>query len=252
MTDDQTNACAALVERGDPDRFLAAMAAPVAARGPLMVLAAFNLELARAPWVTREPLIAQMRLQFWRDVVSGEGPAAHEVAAPLRDLIARAALPVDLLSAMIDAREAEIGTQTPFADEGALMRYLDAGAGSLMALGVMALGGPRSEAARALGAAQGLANYFLAVPAIEAAGRHALPAGASVRDLARAALDRLDAARPGLRALPRIARPALLAGWRARSLLRRAARAPDRVARGALAQSEFVRRGSLLLRVLFA
>lgn len=250
MTDDQINACAALVERGDPDRFLAAMAAPVAARGPLLVLAAFNLELARAPWVTREPLIARMRLQFWRDVVSGEGPAAHEVAAPLRALIARAALPADLLTAMIDAREAEIGTSAPFADTAALLRFLDAGAGSLMALGVMALGGPRSEAALALGAAQGMANYFLALPAIEAAGRRALPASASVSGLAQGALARLDATRPGLGALPRAARPALLAGWRARGLLTRALRDPDSVARGALTQSEFARRGSLLLRAI--
>ena len=41
-------ACAELVERGDPDRFRAVMAAPVEARAQLFPLYAFNLEVARA------------------------------------------------------------------------------------------------------------------------------------------------------------------------------------------------------------
>ncbi len=81
-------ACAALVERGDPDRFMAVMAAPVPARARLFPLYAFNLEVARAPWVTQEPMIAEMRLQWWRDTVEAlacGGPVrAHEVVAPLR------------------------------------------------------------------------------------------------------------------------------------------------------------------------
>ncbi|MFM7443344.1 MAG: squalene/phytoene synthase family protein, partial [Tabrizicola sp.] len=63
------DACAELVSRGDPDRFRAVMAAPAFARAQLLPLYAFNLEVARAPWVTEEPLIAEMRLQWWRDVV---------------------------------------------------------------------------------------------------------------------------------------------------------------------------------------
>ena len=48
---DDFSACAALVERGDPGRFRATMAAPLAARRVLFPLYAFNLEVARAPWV---------------------------------------------------------------------------------------------------------------------------------------------------------------------------------------------------------
>lgn len=80
-------ACAKLVERGDPDRFLAVMAAPVAARAQLLPLYAFNLEVARAPWVTKEPMIAEMRLQWWRDVVAEASPRAHEVVSPFHAVI---------------------------------------------------------------------------------------------------------------------------------------------------------------------
>ena len=70
-------ACADLVQRGDPDRFAAAMAAPVAARKVLFPLYAFNLEVARAPWVTEEPMIAEMRLQWWRDALGEIGGGRH-------------------------------------------------------------------------------------------------------------------------------------------------------------------------------
>ncbi|MGR3618044.1 MAG: squalene/phytoene synthase family protein, partial [Roseovarius sp.] len=69
-------ACADLVRRGDPDRFLATMAAPPPARRILFPLYAFNLEVARAPWMVSEPMIAEMRLQFWRDVVEEMGQGA--------------------------------------------------------------------------------------------------------------------------------------------------------------------------------
>ena len=246
-------ACAALVERGDPDRFLAAMAAPVAARGALFTLAAFNLELARIPWVTRETVLAQMRLQFWRDVVAGEDPAPHEVAGPLRALLAGTDLTPAPLLAMIDAREVELGTSRPFADTEALWRYLSGTGGALMVAMVQALGGAGDasghDAAEAIGTAQGLANYLAAVPALTVAGRHPLPdqTAAAVADLAAEGLRRFDQAR---RRRPTLPRAALLGAWRTRSLLAQALAGPGAVLTSGLPQSEFRRRGSLLWRAL--
>ncbi|KPQ06487.1 MAG: phytoene synthase [Rhodobacteraceae bacterium HLUCCA12] len=247
-------ACASLVERGDPDRFLATMAAPPEARGPLFVLQAFNLEVARAPWVTSEALIARMRLQFWRDVVEQAGhetPPAHEVAGPLASLIAERALPRAPLLGLIDARELDL-ERAPFADDGALWSYLDATAGALMVASTRALGGGDDAVAREFGAAQGLANYLLAVPALEAAGRLPLPDGRAeaVAVLAREGLDRLTRGRRGRGRIAPAARPALLAAWRAGVILKQALQAPHRVKAGALEQSEFGRRGSLLWRAL--
>lgn len=246
--------CAALVEKSDPDRFLATMAAPPAARGSLFTLYAFNLEVARAPWVTKEPLLAQMRLQFWRDVVEGAGieaAPAHEVAGPLAALIVEKQLPRAVLLALIAAREADL-ERAPFADEAVLWTYLEATSGGLMQLCVRALGGAGDDLARDLGAAQGLANYLMAVPALEAAGRLPLPDGRprAVAALAREGLDRLARGRAAQGEIAHAARPALLAAWRAGALLKQAARAPERVAAGALGQSEFARRGSLLWKAM--
>ncbi|MDZ4095407.1 MAG: squalene/phytoene synthase family protein, partial [Paracoccaceae bacterium] len=168
-------ACAALVKRGDPDRFAAAMAAPAAARTRLWPLYAFNLEVARIPWMTQEPMIAEMRLQFWRDVVAGTGPGAppaHEVAGPLIALIAAADLPVAVFDQLILARHWDIG-RAPFADQNAFDTYLADSGGGLMWLAAKALGAPDAAEplARNAGWAMALAGFLRAVPELEARGR---------------------------------------------------------------------------------
>ena len=63
------NCCAHLLERGDQSRFRSVMAAPIIVRPTLFAIYAFNLEIARAPWLTREAIIAEMRLQWWHDAL---------------------------------------------------------------------------------------------------------------------------------------------------------------------------------------
>lgn len=241
-------ACAALVGRGDPDRCSAVMAAPVAARAPLFVLYAFNLEVARAPWVSREPLLAEMRLQWWRDVVAADHRRAHEVAGPLHDLICAQALPVAVLDALIAARQWDV-YRDPFAGAAALSEYLAATGGGLMWLAACALGaGPGAEAAaRDLGWAAGLAGFLQAVPDLIARGRQPLPETGTqaVASLAAEGLDRLARARRG-----NLPRAAALTAWQVPMVLRRVARDPAAVAEGRMRLSEFDRRRRLAWQAL--
>jgi phytoene synthase len=243
-------ACAALVERGDPDRFLSAMSAPPEDRARLWPLYAFNLEVARAPWASAEPILGGMRLQFWADtleaIAAGGAVPAHEVAEPLAALVREAGLPVDLLAGMVAARRRDLEPEG-FADAAALWAYLAATGGALTEAAARALGGAAAAgAAREAGTAAALANWFLAVPELARRGRRTLPAPAEA--LAAEGLARLAKARRA--GVPRRAVPALRAGWRADALLRQALRAPALVAAGGLGQSEFARRGSLLWRSL--
>jgi phytoene/squalene synthetase len=234
-------ACADLVRRGDPDRFLAVLATPVHVRAQLFPLYAFNLEVARAPWVTQEPLIAEMRLQWWRDVVenAASGAArAHEVARPLHELIRDFGLPVDVLDRLIAARRWDVHAD-PHAGPEALVGYLeDTGAG-LMWLAARALGAPDQAqgAVRAYGWAAAAAGYLRAAPELQARGRQPLPSGI---DLAAMGLARLAEARKARRSVPSAVAPALLAGWQAEGVLRRA------LAGQALILPEATRRGRLL------
>jgi phytoene/squalene synthetase len=234
-------ACAGLVERGDPDRFAATMAAPVPARAVLFPLYAFNVEVSRAPWVTAEPMIAEMRLQWWRDVLeeiaAGQGVRRHEVATPLsRVLDAETARALD---ALIEARRWDISPQA-HEDEAALDSYLDATGGLLMRAAARALGDTDGRAAQALGRAAGLAAYLRAIPALQAKNRIPLVDGRpeSVAALARKGLGWLGEARQARSAAPRIARPAFNAGWLAAPVLKAAAQDPRRVAGGTLMPPE--------------
>ena len=234
-------ACAEIVQRGDPDRFAAVMAAPTAARARLFPLYAFNLEVARAPWVSKEPMIGEMRLQWWRDVVAEPAPRAHEVAGPFHALIQEAALPLGVIDRLIEARIHDVYGE-PFADGAAFDAYLDDTAGGLMWLAAKACGGTDEPSARALGWAMGLANYLRAVPELEARGRQPLPDGRveAVQALAKDGLQRLATAKG------RVPVAAALAAWQARGLLRQVVANPALVANGAMGLSEFALRGGLL------
>ncbi len=234
-------ACAEIVQRGDPDRFAAVMAAPTAARARLFPLYAFNLEVARAPWVSKEPMIGEMRLQWWRDVVAEPAPRAHEVAGPFHALIQEAALPLEVIDRLIEARIHDVFGE-PFADGVAFDAYLDDTAGGLMWLAAKACGGTDESAARALGWAMGLANYLRAVPELEARRRQPLPDGRAeaVQALAKDGLQRLATAKG------RVPLAAALAAWQARGLLRQVVANPAVVANGAMGLSEFALRGGLL------
>ncbi len=242
------DACAALVARGDPDRFAAVMAAPVALRARLFVLYAFNLEVARAPWVTKEPLIAEMRLQWWRDVVAEPTARAHEVAGPLFDLIRDAGLPVDVLDRLIAARRWDVSAE-PFADRAAFEAYLEDTAAGLMWLAAKACGAAdqAEPAVRAYGWAHGLASYLRAVPDLTGRGRMPLldSRADAIGALAQRGLARITTARADRRLVGQAA-PALLAGWQTEALLKQVVADPLLVVQGRMGQSEFSRRGGLL------
>ena len=240
------DACAQIVQRGDPDRFAAVMAAPVQARAGLFPLYAFNLEIARAAWVSKEPLVAEMRLQWWRDVVAEPAPRAHEVASPFHAVIQSAALPIPVIDALIAARLHDAYGAT-FETDAAFDTYLDDTAGGLMWLAARVCGGQDEAAARALGWAMGLANYLRAVPELVDRGRYPLTDGRpeAVRALAQTGLQRLKIARRG-----KVPKAAALAAWQAEGVLQQVAKAPRVVADGQIGLSEFARRGGLLWSAL--
>ena len=247
--DADVTACADLVARADPDRFRAVMAAPVAVRSVLFTLYAMNVEVARAPWVTAEAMIAEMRLQWWRDVLSeiasGADVRRHMVATPLAQVLDENGAAA--LDALVAARRWDI-YKDGFEDAAHFNDYLSHTSGLLMWQAARALGAP--EAAEtvitAFGRATGLVRFLQAVPALEAAQRVPLVDGraAAISGLAEAALAEILPRRK-LRALAGAGAPALAEGFQTHASLRQIAAQPGRVADGALALSPM--RAAILL-----
>lgn len=164
---------AEFVRRHDPDRFLTSLFAPAEKRAALLALYGFNHELARAREAVREPFMARIRLQWWREVVDG-ARRAHEIAAPLGDAIAAGGLDRADLLAMIEAREAE--AEPRIETLAAFRAYLLGGAGGLAVAASRLLGAPEPEEARPAGALYGGVGVLRGAAHLARTGRCLLPA----------------------------------------------------------------------------
>jgi phytoene/squalene synthetase len=224
------NACAALVERSDADRFRAIMAAPVAARPVLFAIYAFNVEVTRAPWVTKEEMIAEMRLQWWRDALAEIGAGGkvrkHEVVDALAQVLD--AEGAEVLDGLITARRWDVYTDA-FEDRGHLDEYVDATSGHLMWTAARLLGGTNEVAVRDYAYGVGVANLLRAVPDLEDRGRKPLVDGTldGVKSLAQDGLARLKKGDA-----PRAVK---LAGFQSAYTLGQVVKDPARVSAGTLA-----------------
>lgn len=160
-----------LARRHDPDRFFCALFAPAARRESLFLLIALNHELARAREVTSQPMLALIRLQWWREVAEG-AVRQHEVAGPLAAALAAGEIPAADVLRMIEARETEADDAIPTL--AGWQAYVRGTAGALAEAMARCLGSalPRIEA---LGSAYGVAGQLRNVVAVAGQGRCLLP-----------------------------------------------------------------------------
>jgi 15-cis-phytoene synthase len=230
--------CEELVRRHDQDRWLASLFIPQDRRRHIHALYAFSLEIARVKDIVSEPLLGEIRFQWWRDALEGKNAGearANPVSAALLDTIARFDLPKKLLLELIEARIRDL-----YGDKiesvGALDSHLDATSSNLFRLAMLILDGEAAAPGLAVsshaGITYGLIGLMRALPwhaaqgtlfvpaeifkahgveADEVAARRAplalLSALADLRALVRRHLDIFDARLPSL---PEKSKPAFL------------------------------------------
>ncbi|MGH6871307.1 MAG: phytoene/squalene synthase family protein [Rhizomicrobium sp.] len=159
-------ACEATVRSHDPDRWLSALFAPAAKRPFLHALYAFNHEIARVAETVTQPMLGEIRLQWWRETVeqAREGrPRDHDVARALAAVFAETGLPFAPFDAMLDARLFDSGEDT-FETLAELETYAGATSGNLMRLAAGVLGGVDDSSARNAGVAYALIGVIRAIP----------------------------------------------------------------------------------------
>ena len=141
--------CAALVREADRDRYLATLFAPAEHRDALFALYAFNVEISRVRDLAREPMPGEIRLQWWREALSGEREgeaAAHPVTAALRATLERYGFVVTPLLELIDAHSFDLYAE-PMATLADLQLYAIRTQSPLfaMAAGFLGSGGAPAE-----------------------------------------------------------------------------------------------------------
>ena len=228
----------ALLRQHDRDRFQTALFAPARQRRALFALYAFNYEIARVREIVREPMLGQIRLQWWREAIAaafaGEEPRRHEVTLPLAGAIRDFGLSREHFDLLIDTRERDLDPEPP-ANMAALESYAEGSSAALVLLALEILDARHAaarEAGRAVGIGYALAGLLRAMPFHAAAGRCYIPTdlaagtGVDLRDYAarksdlalRAAVEAIAAtagrhlasARAHRREIPRTATPAML------------------------------------------
>jgi|APSaa5957512535_1039671.scaffolds.fasta_scaffold14876_4 phytoene/squalene synthetase len=128
--------CAKQVRTYDYDRFLTSLFAPSTVREDLFALFAFNHEVAKIREAVSEPMLGEIRLQWWREAIEGiyaGEPRNHEVVLPLSDAIHKHKLSKELFLDIIDARAADIYDENPQTLDDFEI-YLGATSGNLMRL----------------------------------------------------------------------------------------------------------------------
>lgn len=212
------DACTEALRLQDPDRFGAVLAAAPEARPALVTLYALNLEIARAPFQSAEPMLAEMRLQWWIDRLAemgrGTPPPLHDVLTPLWEIWGSTGAAE--MVPLAEARRRDCARE-PFADQQGVVSYVDATTGALMWLAARRLGSPASAhgvvADHALGA--GLTAWLRALPQLQPLGLGLTTKNnEDVQALVRIAQELLRCAARAHRALPKSAAAALYPGPR--------------------------------------
>lgn len=166
--EDKLSFCARQVLAHDHDRYLTALFVPAAVREDVFALYAFNDEVARTRETVSEPILGQIRLQWWREALDGiyRGEMReHPVVEGLGAAISAHDLARVAFEGLLEAREADLDDAPP-ADLAALESYADATSGALSELTMQILGyrdGAPVQAARLVGTAWALTGLMRAV-----------------------------------------------------------------------------------------
>ncbi|HBF31584.1 phytoene/squalene synthase family protein [Rhizobium sp.] len=178
MTQD---ACLAILRETDRDRYLACLLSPQDKQPALAALYAFSAELARVRELVREPLPGEIRLQYWRDLLSGSthgDSQANPLAAGLLQAVQQHRLPLKPLLDMIDARVGDL-YDDPIGPRSALEGYAGETASALIQLASLVLDGEVAAACADIaghaGVAQAIAGLLLLMPQHRARGQLYIP-----------------------------------------------------------------------------
>jgi phytoene synthase len=208
MTGDLAQAyayCDTLLRREDKDRWLAALFLPPQARVHVQALYAFSLEIARVRRLVSEPMLGEIRFQWWREILAGERATeaeANPVAVAVLDTLMRCDLPAAPLASLIDARLFDLYDE-PMASLELLEAYASATAGRLFEMAAMILD-PQAdvaaaEAAAHAGLAYAITGLLRALPWHAANGQVYLPKNLLVRHGAVIEAVQVGIASPALR-----------------------------------------------------
>ena len=170
----------AVARAHEPERYIAATLAPEPQRTGLIALTAFAADLRRIPSSVKDPMIGEIRLQWWRDAITGfaeDATTGHPIADALKQAQRDFNLPLAMLLAMTEARAFDLYPD-PMPDDASLDGYIAKTETIPFALALRIAAGAEQipeTAAKTAGHAFGLTRLLADLPHWLARGRLPLP-----------------------------------------------------------------------------
>ncbi len=157
-----------LVRLRDRDRYIADLFIPAPVRRHVLAIHAFDAEIAHIRDAVSEPVLGEIRQEWWREALAGSGQGqGHPVAEALLETIAAFRLPQAPFRALIDARTFDLYND-PMPTLGDFEGYAGETSSALIQLAALVLGEGRdlgaAEAAGHAGVALSLTALMRRLP----------------------------------------------------------------------------------------
>jgi len=248
--------CAEILKFSDPEKYTGALLAPKCRREKLFAIYYFSNEIAKAAWASHEPLICQIRLEWWREQLTCKAvfkPLEGTFYYHLYDLCENDSTSLVFLDQMVDRRGWEVSCD-PFPSQSIQDTYIDEIEGNLMWLACLVLGAPSDleKDVRDFAYGVGIVKFLKASARLKELNRHPLidTSTLGLTRLATNAKIRYIRAKKSLKPYKELY-PVLLAGCQTSSILNEVIKWPNRVLLGGLAKSDFKARLNFLFHYSF-
>lgn len=161
--------CRELARANDWERYLVSLFAPTTHRASLWAIYAFNHEVAKIRETVTEPMLGEIRLQWWREAIEGIYTGTlreHQVVLALATAVERGNLPLKQFDALINARSKDL-KDIPFETTADYMEYLEQSSAPLHILALRCLAAEQEaaiECATKVGTAYALVGVLRSAP----------------------------------------------------------------------------------------
>ena len=107
--------CTEIVREGDWEKYISTLMAPDSYRRQLIPVYAFNHEIARIVYNSREPMISEIKLKWWEEELKkglSDGiTVRHEILNPLVKIAVSKQVPLGLFLNILHARRFDLSNE---------------------------------------------------------------------------------------------------------------------------------------------
>ena len=238
----------------EPERYAASLIGSVSDQKKLQYLYAFNYEISKAAWISKEPLICQIRLEWWKNSFSNASVInSHELIREMKGMCESFSIPIKLIGEMIDARYWDINSAA-FKSKEDQDNYIDRTYGNLFWIGAQLLGADRNleSLIRNYAYGAGISSFLLAAPMLISKNKKPFIENNDkhIKNLAENALIKFKVSKNALK-LQKSLFPVLLSAWQTEKMLKRVIKSPKLVCSNDLKLSELERKWSFMWKIIF-